>query len=270
MLLDNLAYAAGKEGDLVAMLDLDQQCLAIHRETGDRIKEAIMLMSLGLGWTCLGDLEQGRRDLDAALHMLRANGHRDMEGAALGGLSRLALWQGDETRALGLARSSLEIAVAAKARLGEMIAELRLGDAELSLGRLGDGMQAYTRARARALEIDSHYQFDACAGLARVALAEGNVSAALAAVQPVLDHVATGGKLAGLTDAPTRIELTCHQVLACAGDPHATQWLARAHTALMTEADAISDASLRKGYLHNVPHHREVVVAWSMRSTPAP
>ncbi len=270
MLLDNLAFAAGREGDWVAMLDLMQQCLAIHRETGDRVSEAIALMNQGVGWMALGDLEQGRRDLDAALHMLRANGQRDMEGAALGELSRLALWQGDETRALSLARSALEIAEATKARVGEVKAMLRLGDAELSLGRLGAAVQAYTRARARALEIDSPRQFDACAGLARVALAEGNVSAALAAVQPVLDHVAIGGELKLLTDAPTWIELTCHQVLACAGDPHATQWLARAHAALMTEADAISDASLRKGYLHNVPFHREVVVAWSKRSTSSP
>ena len=87
-------------------------------------------------------------------------------------------------------------------------------------------------------------------------------------LQPVLDHVATGGKLQELTETPTRIELTCHQALACAGDPHATHWLSRAHTALMTDADAIGDVSLRKGYLQNVPHHREVVAAWAMRSTP--
>ncbi|MES2990324.1 MAG: hypothetical protein V4844_02800 [Pseudomonadota bacterium] len=102
----------------------------------------------------------------------------------------------------------------------------------------------------------------AVAGLARVALAEGDTDAALATLQPLLDHVAASGTFDGNSDSRW-IELTAHQVLARARDPRAAEWLVRAHTALMTRADAISDAELRKGFLHNIPFHREIVAAWA-------
>ena len=45
-------------------------------------------------------------------------------------------------------------------------------------------------------------------------------------------------------------------------------WLLRAHSALMAQADAIgsstTDATLRQGFLQNIPHHREIV-AWAQR-----
>jgi hypothetical protein len=112
---------------------------------------------------------------------------------------------------------------------------------------------------------------DASAGLAQVALAEGDAAAALAAMaalKPLLDHIAAGGTLDG-TEYPRLIELNCHQALARAGDPRAADWLARAHSALMAQADAISrsttDATLRQGFLQNIPHHREIVAAWAKR-----
>ena len=94
--------------------------------------------------------------------------------------------------------------------------------------------------------------------------------------QPLRGHVAAGGTLDG-TEYPRLIELTCHQALARAGDPFAADWLARAHSALMAQADAIGRESsressqqgagpaLRHGFLSNIPHHREIVAAWAKR-----
>ena len=162
--------------------------------------------------------------------------------------------------------------MAAQARDRAVDAGVRLGDAELALGRVAEARQAYTQAHARALEIGSAHQRDASAGLTRVALAEGDAAAALAALQPLLSHVAAGGTLDG-AECPRLIELTCHQAFARAGDPAAADWLARAHTALMAQANAISrdssqhgaDPALRQGFLSNIPHHREIVVAWTKR-----
>ena len=283
-MLNVLSIAAGNQGDLVGALELDRQSLLIHREAGDRVNEAIGLSNLGERWLALGNLALARRELDAALQLLRANGDRVIEGAALAKLSTLALWQGDETRALALARQALDIAVATQAREEEALAGLCLGDAELALGRSAAARQAYAQARERALEIDSPYQHDASAGLARVALAECGAAgastaapaapaaeaaqAALRALQPLLDHLAAGGTLDGST-APRLIELTVHQALALAGDPRADEWLTRAHSALMAQADAISqhsaDPTLRHGFLHHIPHHRAIVAAWAGR-----
>ncbi len=265
-LLNTLAIAAALQGDEVANLDLNRQSLLIHRETGDRLNEAIALLNQGLGWKGLGDLAQARRDMDAALQMLRANGDRGAEGVALGYLSALARWQGDETQALALARSALGIAVEGQARYYEVVARLVLGDAELALGRAGVARQAYAQARALALEIDDPLQHAASAGLALAALAEGDAAAAVAALQSVLDPAAAGSALHG-TDEPRRIEMICYQALAHAGDPRAADWLSRAHTALMAQAAAISDATLRQGFLRNIPHHREIVAAWARPGT---
>lgn len=269
-LLNVLAIAADRQGDLIGAQELHRQSLQIYREQGDRTNEAIGLMNQGLGWMRLGDLLQGRQNLEAALQLLRANGDRTMEGAAQCALSTLTLWQGDETRALALARQAQEIEKAAQAREYEAFAGIAMGHAELALGRTAAARQAFTGARQCALDLDAPHQHDASAGLARVALAGSDTALALAALQPVLDHVAAGNTLDG-TDFPRLIELTCHQTLARAGDPRADEWLARAHTALMAQADAISksstDPALRHGFLHNIPHHREIVTAWAAKDS---
>jgi hypothetical protein len=171
-------------------------------------------------------------------------------------------------RALALARLSLDIAVAAQAADQEVLAGLRLGGAELALGRRAAAQQAYGHARQRALDIDDPTQHDLSAGLARVAMADGDNRAALAALQPVFDHIAGGGTLEG-TEQSRQIELTVHQVLAGKHDPRAGGWLARAHDSLMAQADAIgqhsTDPALREGFLQNIPHHRAIVEAWAGR-----
>ena len=263
-LLNSLLFAAGMRGDLAGVLDLNRQSLQIDRETGDRTGEAFGLLNFGGGWLDVGDLAQARRDIDAGLQMMRAQGDKTMEGAALGSLSALALWQGDETRALALARQALDVVVAAQARDWEGITRLRLGDAEAALGRLDAAREAYGQAHARALEIGSAWQHDASAGLARVALAAGDTAAALAALQPLLDHMAAGGTLDG-TDYPRQIELTCHRALARGGDLRAADWLALAHGALMAQAEALTDTMVRQGFLQNIPHHRAIVEAWARR-----
>jgi hypothetical protein len=150
--------------------------------------------------------------------------------------------------------------LAAKARSWEAFALLRLGDAELALGRRYAAHEAFARARAVALEIDDTLQHDAAAGLARVALAEGNGVAALQAMQSVLDHIAGGGTLQG-TEA-RMIEWTMHRVLARAHDPRAGEWLARAHDALQAQAERLPTSVLRQEFLTNIPYHREIMAAW--------
>ncbi len=257
-LLNALGMATHGQGDLLSALDLHRQSQHMSRKAGNRVMAANSQVHLGWIWLDLGDLQRARRELDTALQLLRANGDRVMEGAALGLLSTLALWQGDETRALALARQSLEIEVAAQARADEVHAGRILGDAELALGLWAAARQAYTEVRARLLEIGSYGQHGICAALAMVALAEGDPAAAMEELQPLLTHVGAGG-----TVDDRRVELTCHQALASVGDPRAADWLARAHRALMAQAQAIADPALRQGFLQNVPHHREIVAAWA-------
>ncbi|MBT9489379.1 MAG: AAA family ATPase [Rubrivivax sp.] len=261
-LLNTLANATGMLGDEPGALALNRQSLQAFRDVGDRVNEAICQYNLGGGWISLGALGAARQELDAARQLFRATGDRTLEGAALASLSTLALWQGDAAQARALALSAQAIAESTQGRYQAVLAGLRLGDAELALGQLAAARAAFAHALGLAQTIDTPEQHVASAGLARVALAEGDGSAAWAALQAVFDLIKTGGTLDSTEDG-RRIELTCHQALAHAGDARAESWLARAHTALMTQAEAIGDAALRQGFLHDIPPHREIIVAWA-------
>jgi tetratricopeptide (TPR) repeat protein len=163
--------------------------------------------------------------------------------------------------ALALARSAVDILVATQARDREVDARLKLGQAELALGRYDAARQAFKRMQQLAQEIDSPWQHDAAAALAQLAFAQGDDVQALRELDGVLAHSARGGTLDG-TVKPRLIELTCHKVLARACDARAAEWLTRAHGALQAQAMTIADGELCRSFLRNVPCHREIVEAF--------
>ena len=263
--LNALELAAYAQGDVVGTLELCRQALALSREIGDRRSEGVGLTNWGIAWLGLGDLAHAQRNLEEALQTVRSTGDRVLEGSTLGSLSGLALMQGRGGRALTLARSALEILVATQARNNETVALIRLGDAELTLGRHAAARSAFERALARAIEMGDGVQYDAGAGLARVALDEGDSDAAQRAVEPILAVVAGGGTMDG-TECARLIEWTCLRVLVATDDPRANAWGARVHDALQAQAGAIADPVVRQGFLQNIPWHREIVAAWAGRN----
>ena len=263
-LLNVLALALEKQGDRVACLGLHEQILRLHRDRDERTSTCVTLMNLGAAKLHFGNHEPARCDLEEALQMFRAIGDHALEGTVKGYLSVATLWQGDAAKALALASSAVEIAKATRSGYSEVVAWHCLADAEFASGRWDGARHAFLNAQARGLELRGLLHLDASAGLARVAWAQGVSGAALEHLQPVFDLVAAGGSLESAGE-PRRIELTCHQVLLQAGDPRADEWLVRAHTALMAQADAITDARLRQSFLRAVPHHRDIVAAGAAR-----
>jgi tetratricopeptide (TPR) repeat protein len=268
--LGYLAEIADRRGNDVARLELQRQALAAFEAQGDRRNEAIARSNLGVGWLNVGQFHQARRELEEGLRLSRAVGDVAPQCVPLYSLSTLARWQGDDSRALALARNTVETAVALQARDAEAIALLALGDAELALGRHASAAQAFTRAQDLAIEINHPWQQNAAAGLARVALAQGDSAAALKAIAPLLTLDADRGGNASVlegTECPREIELTCYRVLGAqpGGDPRAFDWLRRAHEALQAGGARLTDARVRQGYFQNIPHHREIVAAWARR-----
>ena len=263
-MLDILSMTESTVSDRIGSGRYDRQALIVSRELGDRVNQAVNIMNLGLTGLYLDDLSQSRRDLDASLELSQANGDRALRAAGLACLSSLALWQGDAKRAAAQARTALGLALAAKDHIKEVCARLRLGHAERALGHTTAARQAYAKAQAATLKISQPTQHDASAGLAAVALSLGEAKAVVGELRPVLDHVAADHLLHG-AQQPRWIEPTCHRALARAGDPRAFDWLARAHGTLMAEAEAIADTALHQSFLHNIPHHREIVAAWGRR-----
>jgi len=266
--LNALSVTFAMQGDDVGALVLDQQALEAHRAVGDRRNEAIALSNIGAGWLGLGDLERARHELEEGLRVMRANGEGGLE-STLCALATLSQWQGDDAQALVHARAAVESAVAVHARDHEAAAWCRVGDAELALGRYAAAAKAFAAGHARAVEIASPYRHDASAGLARLALAEGDSAAAMQALQPLLapaSGVDAEQSLLEGVEFPRLVELTCFRVLESVGDrDRALKWLTRAYDALQQQALSITDSALRQGFLSNIPAHREIVAMWLSR-----
>jgi hypothetical protein len=116
-------------------------------------------------------------------------------------------------------------------------------------------------------ELDqSHLTLGGKAGLARAAVAQGDLATALAHVSEILAYLAEGGGLQG-TWEPLRIYLTCYQVLQLAGDQKADEILETAFNLLEELASRIPDQAYRSLFLEKVPWHREILSAWEARLT---
>ena len=262
LFLNTLAIIAAMQDDQVMHLELGQLRLTIDRELGNRRGEAMTLCNLGNAWYGLGEHDQARRSLEEGLRLTRAIGDRGGEPLPLICLADIALRQGDTAKALAYARSAMDIAIEVQSPESETSALCVLGEVELALGHHGAAEAAFERGHAVAVAIDDALQYDAAAGIARAALARGDLPRALAIVEGLLAHLAGGGTLEG-SESPLQIELNCHQVLARAGDPRAKALLESAHAGLQERAATIADAGLRHVFLTAISEHREIMQAWN-------
>ena len=269
LFLNALSVIAGIQDDTMMSLEMDQQRLALDRELGNPRNEAISLGNLGSEWLSLGDFVQARIHLEEGLRLTRSVGDRGGEATLLGNLSQLALRQGDDTQALAQAQLAVETAQAVRNPSGEAYALCRLGAAELALGRHAQAKAAYERARSVATDIDDGQRFDASAGLARTALAEGDLEHALQDVDALFAHLASAHNFEG-AEQSRQILLTCYRVLQRAGDPRAAEVLGLAHAELQAKAAMIDNPALRDSFLNNLSEHRDIVAAWGEQHAVAP
>ena len=261
--LNGLAVLADRRGDQERGLQLHRESLNMLRQIGGQRNEATALVNVGAKLVGFGDLAGARRDLEEGLRLSRQNGDRALECAASCNLSMLALWEGDDARALATARSALDTAMSMQARDLEVAASLFLGHAEEALGRLGPAAQAFAHSHRVALEIGSSgSSLEANVRLASVAVAQGNrCGAGCCTSAPVAARAVEGSgasdAMAGhcepaVADAAAAncdpalspaLRLDVYLVLMAAGDPRAAAWLHSAYRTLMTQANAISDVA---------------------------
>jgi class 3 adenylate cyclase len=260
--LNNLIVIAALRHDTATLLTASQQATALSRELGDRRNEAIGLASLGAAWMDLGDLAQARSDLEESLRLLRAMGDRPLEPLTTVNLSILALWQGDASAARAHAVAAREVALEVRAKGLELASLWCLGNAELLLQDLDAADAAYAGALGLARASKSPQEHDASAGLARVALARGDLSTAAKALAPVLALIDARGSLDGTFSAAS-IQAVCWQVLNQLGDERARPLLQQAHEALFARAAELNDPVLLDSFLTRVPPNQEIVAAWA-------
>jgi tetratricopeptide (TPR) repeat protein len=135
-----------------------------------------------------------------------------------------------------------------------------LGHAYHGLGDLPRAAAMYARAYHLRLELnDARAAMEARAGMARVALAQGNLAQAQSFVEDILRHLERDS-VEG-TEEPFLVYLTCVQVLRANQDVRARQVLDAAHALLQGCAQKIADDAMRQSFLQNIPAHRELMRA---------
>lgn len=265
-LMTALCAILTEQGDYLAGHRLLLEALAIARRTGDKVRETHVLNSLGDGSIRLGDYAAARDFFVESLDKTRQLEWTYYESIGLLNLAAVAHLQGNDESAVTDARAAAALAAKIGARDLEAAAHLPLGLAEAALGHHESARAALDRSRELFELNDGHHlALEPIAGLALLALAEGNQTAALTEVEKILDHLSQGGDLHG-TEEPFRIRLSCYEVLQHCGDTRAYALLASARTELQAQAARIPEPDIRDRFLGRVPHHAAIVAAWDRQS----
>jgi len=256
--LNNLGIVSDSEGDYAGAWAYYDQSLRISQEMGDRFGECTALSNLGYLCRILGDIAGAQAYYEQALRISGEIGSRYLGSVLLCNLGLAAHNLGDHESAREYSQQSLQIAQQIGHHSMQGSALTFLGHALLGLNRLTEAAEAYRQALDLRHELgERHLAMESLAGLARVNIAQGDLSQARAQVEEILAYLKTG-TLDG-TEEPFRVYLTCYQVLQANQDPRAREILTTAHTLLQEQAARITDEETRRSFLENLPYHREIV-----------
>lgn len=160
---------------------------------------------------------------------------------------------------------ALSIAHVIGARRHEAEGLSYLGLAFEGLGRLANAAQSYSAALQLHRDIGQLARaMDDLAGLVRVAVIQGDLSAARVHTEEILAWLTEHG--VGGIDEPLGVYRTCIHALEMCGEPERAQKvLENAYRLLMERADKIDSSSSRCSFLENVRVNREISTAWEAR-----
>jgi tetratricopeptide (TPR) repeat protein len=197
--------------------------------------------------------------------LFRAIGDRRLENTVLSNLGRLFHYLGDDELARSYSAQSLELAQTLGSREHEADSLTYLGHALAGLQRWAEARQAYQHALTLRRELkQTQRTMEPLAGLAHVALAQGEAAPARAYADEILQFV-EAHSLESLDD-PFHTSLRCYRVLQTVNDPRAQTILRTAYQLLQVRAAQLDDETMRQSFLENVAAHREL--AELMRTAP--
>ena len=263
---------------LLAYCTLNHQAARVYLEEALRISleieemegEASSLGNLGAVAIFQGDHAAARPWLERALLLYRQVGDQQGICEALANLCLLEHQQGNDRAALELGREAVRLAHETEGTSDEAHALLYLGQSLLGDGQVDAAAEAYGRALELRKELGQPGLFqEPLAGLARAALAAGDLPKALRYVDEILATRDSDDPLPNVhgADEPFRVYLTCFQVLQAAGgelqaEGRAASILEAAYHLLQASAAQVRDPALRKMFLENVPANCELAQAF--------
>lgn len=246
-------------GDYQKALTAGQMALAIVQEIGEATLQIIVSLQLAYLYALVGDhrrawmlapLQTPQEQQDAPLHV------RYM----LLIMYTLTYWREEETNAADTtATQAWTVATAFNNRFAQACALIYRGHIRTDLqewAAASDDYQAalhiYTTLNAPAMSVEAQ------AGLAQLALRQGNTAAAQPWIEAILPLLVA--QLYAVT-TPYFTYLICYQVLAANHDPRAATILQQGHDHLQATA-ATLDAETRSHFLAAIPSHRELIATY--------
>jgi DNA-binding SARP family transcriptional activator/predicted ATPase len=301
--------AIGDEGDFPTARAYLRQALAIYEEKGARPRQAMVLNQLGYVTQRLGEFTEAQRYFTAALDIAQAIEAAEQQLVAYWRLAQLALEVGDlDTTAGYLAQASVYFQEVELPDLECDIQLLysrywqERGNTEVAqeyarracnLAR--DGVQSHVPAcavrLAHALLPSSdwaaaqvlyqealtlwqeqkrpHYAVEAQAGLAEVALAQGDLATAVAHALTILDFIQASPPARALcaVEEPARVYWSCYQALQAAGKEALAEALLRSARDWLNTRMAGLPHEQRQLYQQNVAANRMILALATFRQT---
>lgn len=237
-----------------------QRALRLAESFGDRFAMLEIWINIGISRDQMGDYVGALTATQHALALEREVNNPQVRCAIFANLSLHHHHLGEQLQALRYAQQAIELANAIEMPLMAAYGHDFRGHALLALNRSDEAEEAYRQAlRLREQSGLSILGLESRAGLARVALARGDVKAAAAWAEPIAEHL-LNAVLEGLEE-PLRAYWTVYQVLRAANDPRQELVLQRATTLIQARAARITDADSRHLYLTQVEAHRQLLHA---------
>jgi tetratricopeptide (TPR) repeat protein len=262
-MLGCLARMALEQGDRVGAESYLEQALRMPRAAGNWL-QATLPISFGWIMQSVGDYPAARAYYDQGLAIARANHSQSSMSYVYNNLGTLTRNQGEPAEARSWYRQGVDSARASGEHLQEAIGLWGLGNVALDTGELDAAVETYNRAISVFERLDQTTRaLEPVAGLAAVALVRSDMEQARAHAQRIMDYLAHGSLNTGNTEESLRVELICYQVLHALDDPRAAAMLESAYQRLQERAAKIPDPEMRRSFLENVPHQRDLVAAWN-------
>ncbi len=173
-----MAFVADESGDRESAVRLHEESLRLSRSLSFRRREGIDLANVGETYYRQGRYDRAMTNFEEALGIFVEIGDRACEGDCRVNLGRVLLTSGNHDGALTMLQNGLSICEATGRREYAAVANHYIGETHLERGAHADAREAFARALAIFTEIEWHDAWRSELGLARVAVAAGDTTAA--------------------------------------------------------------------------------------------
>lgn len=235
-----------------------EQSIRIAHDLDDPSMYILSYDALGLIAFYQGNYEQAAQMYQQVYTIARQLGDQYNIGRMFALYGLLAHHRGDHRTAHDLCQEALHLATSHRVVPEQASALLYAGHAATARSDLTIAQKYYQEALTLLEPLQPNRVQEARAGLARVAMRQGDLPAASAQVELILAHLNAHPALCG-TDEPMRVWLSCIAVLRATHDERAATVLDTACRLLLERADTDVEPTLRRSFLERVPHHRALL-----------